>query len=255
MAEYEVTRQRHIPFAATRLADHSDRVRWSSFRLRTERTRRLRSLLHVAQTRSLWHRPRLSGVDIDHLDEDGLDDLPTMTKTDLMANFDNIVTDRRGALGQTFTRASRPVHRFPRHAAPRRNRGGPQSRERTNPDGVRIDAGPARSRGTGRTTYGDVTVHPNVFRSVLAREAGLVEYQMRRTASGADVRLRARQTITPEHTGRALEIELRRVGLAHPIVTATLVEHIDRAGVGKLKRFLPIQSRTRQLTVTARDEP
>jgi hypothetical protein len=36
--------------------------------------------------------------------------------------------------------------------------------------------------------YGDgVLIHPHVFRSVLAREAGVVEYRVRQTARDAEV--------------------------------------------------------------------
>ena len=47
---------------------------------------------------SAWHRERLAGVDLDRLDEASLAELPTMTKTDLMDNFDRIVTDERLSL-------------------------------------------------------------------------------------------------------------------------------------------------------------
>lgn len=58
----------------------------------------MRQLLQVARERSPWHRERLAGVDVDHLGNEELATLPAMTKTDLMANFDRIVTDPRLAL-------------------------------------------------------------------------------------------------------------------------------------------------------------
>jgi phenylacetate-coenzyme A ligase PaaK-like adenylate-forming protein len=90
-------------------------------------------------------------------------------------------------------------------------------------------------------TYRGVTVHPNVFRSVLARDPRLVEYQVRQTRTGAEVLLRGSYAVPPEELARALEIELIRVGLSHPVVTVRLVERIDRVGVGKLKRFQGLQ--------------
>ena len=45
--------------------------------------------------RSPWHRGRLGGLDIASLSEGDIVDLPVMTKTDLMDNFDAIVTDPR----------------------------------------------------------------------------------------------------------------------------------------------------------------
>ena len=56
---------------------------------------------------------------------------------------------------------------------------------------VRLGASSDRRR-RGRVddvfTYdGGVQVHPHVFRSVLCRDRGIVEYQVRQTATGADV--------------------------------------------------------------------
>ena len=55
------------------------------------RDERLRPLLHVARERSSWHRGRLAGVELDQITGETMDQLPTMTKTDLMANWDEIV--------------------------------------------------------------------------------------------------------------------------------------------------------------------
>lgn len=51
--------------------------------------------MRTAQAASPWHRKRLGHVDADSLDEATLAELPVMTKDDLMANFDEIVTDDR----------------------------------------------------------------------------------------------------------------------------------------------------------------
>ena len=90
---YEQTRQRHIEHLLPQFAAHFERVDWSGERLREERTVRLRDLVRVAVERSAWHRSRLADVDLATLDEDTLRELPAMTKLDLMANFDAIVTD------------------------------------------------------------------------------------------------------------------------------------------------------------------
>jgi phenylacetate-coenzyme A ligase PaaK-like adenylate-forming protein len=84
-----------------------------------------------------------------------------------------------------------------------------------------------------------VLVHPHVFRSVLGREAQVIEYQVRQTVRGADVLLRTRGSLDAERLARALEAELDRVGCSQPVVTASVVERIPRVGVGKLKRFVP----------------
>src|SRR5262245_47082064 len=98
MADYESTRQRHVEHMRAQLPEHLDRLTWSADRLRGERNLRLRELLSMARARSSWHRARLSTIDVDTIDEDRLRDLPVMTKSDLMAHFDEIVTDRRVTL-------------------------------------------------------------------------------------------------------------------------------------------------------------
>jgi phenylacetate-CoA ligase len=90
---YEATRQRHIEHLLPQIGEHFERVTWSAERLRAERTARLRELVGTAVARSSWHRDRLGHVDLSTLEADDLRDLPTMTKDDLMGNFDAIVTD------------------------------------------------------------------------------------------------------------------------------------------------------------------
>jgi len=93
--DYEQVRQRHVALFGRLIVSHVQRLRWSAEELRLERRDRLRDLLRVALDRSPWHRRRLTGLDPDGFDEADLGHLPTMTKDDLMANWDEIVTDRR----------------------------------------------------------------------------------------------------------------------------------------------------------------
>lgn len=53
----------------------------------------MRALVATAVERSPRHRSRLSGIDVDSLTEADVVRLPTMTKSDLMDSFDEIVTD------------------------------------------------------------------------------------------------------------------------------------------------------------------
>ncbi|MDN5934285.1 MAG: hypothetical protein L0I24_24975, partial [Pseudonocardia sp.] len=92
---YEQLRQRHIAHAGTLLPAMLDRLTWPAARLAEHRTTELRRLLRVARETSPWHRERLAGIDIDVIDESDLTSVPMMTKDDLMANFDDIVTDDR----------------------------------------------------------------------------------------------------------------------------------------------------------------
>src|SRR5262245_49688413 len=71
------------------------RLEWTAERVAKERSRALHALLATAVARSPWHRERLADVDLDELSEVHIPSLPVMTKTDLMSNFDDLVTDRR----------------------------------------------------------------------------------------------------------------------------------------------------------------
>ena len=92
---YEELRQRHLAYLGQVMPEHVQRLRWPAERLRRERTERLRDLLRVAKASAPWYRDRLAGVDPDTFTEEDLPALPAMTKDDLMAHWDGIVTDRR----------------------------------------------------------------------------------------------------------------------------------------------------------------
>src|SRR5262249_29112907 len=93
--EYEARRRRHVADVEAMLPEFVARIEWPESRVRTERQRALRTLLTTAVERSPWHRERLAGIDLGGLGEADIESLPVMTKTDLMDNFDDIVTDRR----------------------------------------------------------------------------------------------------------------------------------------------------------------
>jgi phenylacetate-coenzyme A ligase PaaK-like adenylate-forming protein len=95
MADYQELRQRHVAYLASIFPQWVQRLRWPAERLRQERQERLRELLRVALASSPWHRERLAGVDPEAFTEEDLPGLPAMTKDDLMANWDGIVSDRR----------------------------------------------------------------------------------------------------------------------------------------------------------------
>lgn len=98
VAEGAETRARHVARFQEIAAELRARIDWPAQRLRDERTRALRALVATAVERSPWHRRRLSGIDVDSLTEADIVRLPTMTKSDLMDNFDEIVTDPRVTL-------------------------------------------------------------------------------------------------------------------------------------------------------------
>jgi phenylacetate-coenzyme A ligase PaaK-like adenylate-forming protein len=99
--DYERQRQRHLARLASILPEQVERLGWPAERIRRHRERGLRDLLCMAIARSHWHRRRLGGIDLDDFGERDLERIPPMTKDDLMANWDAIVTDPRLTLEAT----------------------------------------------------------------------------------------------------------------------------------------------------------
>jgi phenylacetate-coenzyme A ligase PaaK-like adenylate-forming protein len=96
---YDKLRRRHATEAMTQLPEQVARMDWTAAQIQTEREQRLQRLLALARARSPWHRARLAGVDLSNITPAGLGQLPPMTKDDLLAHFDEIVTDPRLTLG------------------------------------------------------------------------------------------------------------------------------------------------------------
>ncbi len=67
-------------------------LRWAPERIRALQQRRLRALVAWAKARSPFYAERLRDVDPDRFE---LAQLPTLTKAEMMADFDRVVTDRR----------------------------------------------------------------------------------------------------------------------------------------------------------------
>jgi len=89
------------------------------------------------------------------------------------------------------------------------------------------------------TYAGEVLVHPHVFRSVLARAPGIVEYQVRQTPQGAEI-LALGAIDDCAATSRTLEGELARLGVASPCVDVHVVPALERQATGKIRRFVPL---------------
>src|SRR3954462_2651512 len=94
-SEFESDRQRHLRAFADQLPVEAERLTWPLERLYRFRDERLRALLRAAKARSPWHGKRLAGIDVDAVTGADLAAIPTMTKTDVMEHWDEIVTDRR----------------------------------------------------------------------------------------------------------------------------------------------------------------
>jgi phenylacetate-CoA ligase len=89
--------------------------------------------------------------------------------------------------------------------------------------------------------YGEITVHPHVFRSVLGRARQVVEYQVRQTSAGAEVSARCAGPVDLPALEAEIAAELARLGLRAPEVVIGAVERIERQSSGKLKRFVPLE--------------
>jgi phenylacetate-CoA ligase len=89
--------------------------------------------------------------------------------------------------------------------------------------------------------YGTLVVHPLAFRSPLGLCRHIVEYQVRQTARGAEIAVRAHGR--PDLAALETEItaKLATLGLESPEVVVTAVDHLERQETGKLKRFIPLR--------------
>ena len=76
------------------------RLRWDAGRLAAERERRLRELLTWAADRSPFWRERLAGRDLASFTESDLPSLPVLTRAEMMAEFDRVVTVPRLTLAR-----------------------------------------------------------------------------------------------------------------------------------------------------------
>jgi phenylacetate-CoA ligase len=92
--------------------------------------------------------------------------------------------------------------------------------------------------------YAGRRVHPHVFRSVLARHPGVVEYQVRQTDDGARIALRCAAPVDLQAIRSETTRALAALGLTRPAVDIEAVDQLARnPGTAKLKRFVPISDR------------
>ncbi len=93
--EVETVRARVRAELAMRMPEHLERLRWNADRLAAHQREKMRALLRHALRHSAFHARRLAGIDADRFELDDLTSLPTMSKAEMMAAFDDVVTDRR----------------------------------------------------------------------------------------------------------------------------------------------------------------
>src|SRR5262249_19910855 len=99
-----------------RLAAHVRRLSWGHEQIAVHQRDSLRSLLADAKARSPFHARRLTGIDPESFELADLQRLPILSKADMMANFDDVLTDRRlsrQAADQAIARtAEEPIPRL-----------------------------------------------------------------------------------------------------------------------------------------------
>ena len=93
-----------------RMPAYLERLQWPADRLASHQRDRLRALLRHAIERSPFHARRLGPIaDPGHFELSDLANLPTMSKADMMAAFDDVVTERRlslASIGQHIAESS-----------------------------------------------------------------------------------------------------------------------------------------------------
>ena len=83
---------RHALHLQNIFPDRAARLSWSRDQILAFQLEELRQLISHAKKHSQWHRERLADFDAEGLTVAELSGLPTMTKADLMENWDSIVT-------------------------------------------------------------------------------------------------------------------------------------------------------------------
>ena len=91
----ETARDRVSTALRARLTEHVARLAWTVDELALHQRSRLRALVAHAVARSPFHARRLGRLDLDVFELADLRHLPTMTKTEMTASFDEVLTDRR----------------------------------------------------------------------------------------------------------------------------------------------------------------
>jgi phenylacetate-coenzyme A ligase PaaK-like adenylate-forming protein len=89
--------------------------------------------------------------------------------------------------------------------------------------------------------YGDVAVHPHVFRTAIGRHLEVVEYEGAQTEGGAVVCVAGGATPVDVPALRTAIVDgLRGAGVAAPQVDVVLVDRVARTAIGKRRPFVPM---------------
>lgn len=89
--------------------------------------------------------------------------------------------------------------------------------------------------------YGDLTVHPHVFRTAIGRHDDIRDYEVAQTERGAVVRIVTGSSGAVDSTALRGEIAdgLRHAGMPTPEVDVVIVDRLPRTAIGKRRPFIP----------------
>ena len=93
MAQFDQLRNRHRETAQNLMSEMIAQVDWPRQQLEEYRVNKLRKLIGLSKAKSKWYRSRLRHIDADNFRIEDLERIPPMTKSELMDNFDEILTD------------------------------------------------------------------------------------------------------------------------------------------------------------------
>jgi len=88
--------------------------------------------------------------------------------------------------------------------------------------------------------YGDVAVHPVLFRDPLGLTPNVVEYQVLQTARGASIRACIGGSVDFPALAAKIEDSLRAMGVLDPRIEIGEVDALPRGATGKIQRFIPL---------------
>ncbi len=85
-----------------------------------------------------------------------------------------------------------------------------------------------------------VSVHPHLFRSILAKHPAISEYQIQQTPTGAQITICLTAPLDTDGIAGEIASALGRSGIQQPRVVVEPAADIPRLATGKLKRFIPL---------------
>jgi phenylacetate-coenzyme A ligase PaaK-like adenylate-forming protein len=86
----------------------------------------------------------------------------------------------------------------------------------------------------------NVSVHPHLFRSILAKYSAISEYQIKQMPTGAQITICTSGPVDTEDIASEIAVALSTSGIQQPFVLIERAAEIPRLPTGKVKRFIPL---------------